>query len=110
MAVTDYPLSPLLRPRSVAMVGAGDNSGDQRYFVRNDIRSGGLTGPCFASHPQYLSRFGLADLPILRNLTKSIGLAVVRAWAFAGQQHSGNGSQMGVHAVIADLRIVIRTT
>src|SRR3984957_6511062 len=65
--VTPDRLRRFFAPRSIAMVGASDNSGWARFIVVNCGLTG-FTGPLTAVHPKAKSAFGLPVVPSLRAL------------------------------------------
>jgi len=76
--VTPERLREFFAPRSIALVGASDNSGWARFIVLNC----GLTrfgGPLTAVHPKATSAFGLPLVPSLRDLDEPPDLAFILA-------------------------------
>src|SRR5579862_214777 len=65
--VTPGRLREFFAPRSIAMVGASDNSGWARFIVMNCGLTG-FAGPLTAVHPKAKSAFGLPVVPSLRDL------------------------------------------
>src|ERR1700722_10910848 len=65
--VTPQRLREFFAPRSIAMVGASDNSGWARFIVVNCGLTG-FGGPLTAVHPKARSAFGLPVVPSLRDL------------------------------------------
>jgi acetate---CoA ligase (ADP-forming) len=65
--VTPDRLRGFFAPRSIAMVGASDNSGWARFIVVNCGLTG-FAGPLTAVHPRAKSAFGLPVVPSLRDL------------------------------------------
>jgi len=65
--VTPGRLREFFAPRSIAMVGASDNSGWARFIAVN-CKLTGFDGPLTAVHPTARSAFGLPVVPSLREL------------------------------------------
>ena len=64
-----HRLDPLLRPRSVAVVGASRRPGSVGHTLLRQLRLGGFAGPVYPVNPKYSDIEGLscyatlADLP-----------------------------------------------
>src|SRR3984885_2570603 len=76
--VTPDRLRGFFAPRSIAMVGASDNSGWARFIVANCGLTG-FTGPLTAVHPKATTAFGLPVVPSLRDLKEPPDLAFILA-------------------------------
>ncbi len=76
--VTPDRLRGFFAPRSIAMVGASDNSGWARFIVVNCGLTG-FAGPLTAVHPRAKSAFGLPVVPSLRDLDEPPDLAFILA-------------------------------
>jgi acetate---CoA ligase (ADP-forming) len=76
--VTPQRLREFFAPRSIAMVGASDNSGWARFIVLNCGLTG-FGGPLIAVHPKATSAFGLPVVPSLRDLDEPPDLAFILA-------------------------------
>jgi acyl-CoA synthetase (NDP forming) len=76
--VTPQRLRGFFAPRSIALVGASDNSGWARFIVAS-CATAGFGGPLTAVHPRAASAFGLPVVPSLRDLPEPADLAFILA-------------------------------
>jgi acyl-CoA synthetase (NDP forming) len=76
--VTTERLRAFFAPRSIALVGASDNSGWARFIVAS-CATAGFAGPLTAVHPRAASAFGLPVVPSLRDLPEPADLAFILA-------------------------------
>jgi acetate---CoA ligase (ADP-forming) len=76
--VTPQRLRGFFAPRSIALVGASDNSGWARFIVAS-CATAGFAGPLTAVHPRAKAAFGLPVVPSLRDLTEPADLAFILA-------------------------------
>jgi acyl-CoA synthetase (NDP forming) len=76
--VTPPRLRDFFVPKSIAMVGASDNSGWARLIIQSTAITG-FTGPLMAVHPRATSAFGLPVVPSLRDLPEPADLAFLLA-------------------------------
>ena len=76
--VTPQRLREFFAPRSIALVGASDNSGWARFIVAS-CATAGFGGPLTAVHPRAASAFGLPVVPSLRDLPEPADLAFILA-------------------------------
>src|SRR6516162_6170106 len=76
--VTPQRLREFFAPRSIALVGASDNSGWARFIVAS-CATAGFAGPLRAVHPRARSAFGLPVVPSLRDLPEPADLAFILA-------------------------------
>jgi len=74
--VTPERLRAFFAPRSIALVGASDNSGWARFIVAS-CATAGFAGPLTAVHPRATGAFGLPVVPSLRDLPQSADLAFI---------------------------------
>ena len=74
--VTPERLRAFFAPRSIALVGASDNSGWARFIVASCATTG-FPGPLTAVHPRATSAFGLPVVPSLRDLAEPAELAFI---------------------------------
>jgi len=74
--VTPQRLREFFAPRSVAMVGASDNSGWARLIVASSAITG-FDGTLIPVHPKAKSAFGLPAVPSLRELPAPVDLAFI---------------------------------
>lgn len=67
-------IDQLLKPKSIAVVGASDHSGRAGYVVTRNLQSGGFQGPIMPVTPKYQAVAGIlayktvADLPLVPDL------------------------------------------
>ena len=76
--VTPRRLREFFAPRSIAMVGASDNSGWGQFIVTSCATTG-FTGPLIPVHPRAKTAFGLPVVPNLRDLPEPVDLAFILA-------------------------------
>jgi acyl-CoA synthetase (NDP forming) len=76
--VTPRRLREFFAPKSIAMVGASDNSGWGRFIVTS-CQTTGFSGPLMAVHPIAKTAFGLPVVPSLRDLPEPVDLAFILA-------------------------------
>ncbi|HEY6501881.1 MAG TPA: acetate--CoA ligase family protein [Streptosporangiaceae bacterium] len=76
--VTPPRLRDFFAPKSIAMVGASDNSGWARLIIQSTAITG-FTGPLMAVHPKATSAFGLPVVPSLKELPEPADLAFLLA-------------------------------
>ncbi|MGH3280017.1 MAG: CoA-binding protein, partial [Trebonia sp.] len=76
--VTPERLRSFFAPRSIAMVGASDNSGWGRYIVTSCLTTG-FAGPVIPVHPRVKAAFGRPAVPTLRDLDEPADLAFILA-------------------------------
>jgi acetate---CoA ligase (ADP-forming) len=76
--VTPQRLREFFAPRSIALVGASDNSGWARFIVAS-CATAGFAGPLTAVHPRAKAAFGLPVVPSLRDLPEPTDLAFILA-------------------------------
>ena len=74
--VTPQRLREFFAPRSIALVGASDNSGWARFIVAS-CATAGFAGPLTAVHPRATGAFGLPVVPSLRDLAEPAELAFI---------------------------------
>src|SRR5689334_9118927 len=74
--VTPERLRAFFAPRSIALVGASDNSGRARFIVAS-CATAGFAGPVTAVHPRATGAFGLPVVPSLRDLAEPAELAFI---------------------------------
>ena len=76
-------LSPLLKPKSVALVGASDNVGSLGRTVYENILAGEFKGPLYAVNPNRRRVFGRRTFSSLGAIGEPVDLAVIAAPAAA---------------------------
>jgi len=67
-----HRLEPLLRPRSIAVVGATERAGTVGRTTIENLLKGGFAGPLFAVNPRYESVLGVPCLPNLAALPQPV--------------------------------------
>jgi acyl-CoA synthetase (NDP forming) len=98
--VTPGRLREFFAPRSIAMVGASDNSGWARFIAAN-CRLTGFGGPLTAVHPKAKSAFGLPVVPSLRDLAgEPPDLAFILAPLPAVESVLDDMGAAGVHSAV----------
>lgn len=70
-------LSPLFRPRSVAVVGASDRPDSVGGVILHNVRSGGFEGPLFAVNPKRTEIAGMPAQPSVEAIGRPVDLAVI---------------------------------
>jgi acyl-CoA synthetase (NDP forming) len=70
-------LSPLLKPRSIAVVGASDRDGSVGHQVLCNILEGGFTGTVQAVNPHHDTVLGVPSVPSPGDLPEAPDLAVI---------------------------------
>ncbi|MEY9490932.1 acyl-CoA synthetase (NDP forming)/GNAT superfamily N-acetyltransferase [Streptomyces calvus] len=93
-------LRPLLRPRSVAVVGAGRRPGSVGRAILRNIRGGGFPGRVFAVHPEAASIAGVHACPSLAALAEVPDLVVVVVRAPAVADVAEECGRLGVRALL----------
>jgi len=76
--VTPARLRSFFAPKSIAMVGASDNSGWGRFIVTSCLTTG-FAGPVIPVHPKAKTAFGRPVVPNLRDLDEPVDLAFILA-------------------------------
>ena len=76
--VTPARLRSFFAPKSIAMVGASDNSGWGRFIVTSCLTTG-FAGPVIPVHPKAKTAFGRPVVPNLRALDEPVDLAFILA-------------------------------
>jgi acetate---CoA ligase (ADP-forming) len=76
--VTPARLRSFFAPKSIAMVGASDNSGWGRFIVTSCLTTG-FAGPVIPVHPKAKTAFGRPVVPNLRDLEEPVDLAFILA-------------------------------
>nr|WBO76075.1 GNAT family N-acetyltransferase [Streptomyces sp. SBE_14.2] len=93
-------LRPLLRPESVAVVGAGRKPGSVGRAVLHQIRSGGYTGRLFAVNPGAHAILGVPCYSSVGALPVTPDLAVVAVPAHEVPDVAEECGKAGVHALL----------
>jgi acyl-CoA synthetase (NDP forming)/GNAT superfamily N-acetyltransferase len=93
-------LSPLLRPRSVAVVGAGRKAGSVGRAILHQLKSGGYTGRLFAVNPAAHSILGVPCHSSVSALPLTPDLAVLAVPAAAIPPAAEECGKAGVRALL----------
>lgn len=93
-------LEPLLRPRTVAVVGAGRKPGSVGRAVLHHLRTGGFTGQLFAVNPAAASVLGVPCHPSVSALPRIPDLAVVAVPAAAVPATAEECGRAGIRALL----------
>jgi len=93
--VTTERLREFFAPRSIALVGASDNSGWARLIVAS-CKTTGFEGPLTAVHPKAESAFGLPVVRSLRDLPEPADLAFILAPVQAVESILDDMGQTGI--------------
>src|SRR5689334_121113 len=67
-----HRLEPLLRPRSIAVVGATERAGTVGRTTVENLLAGGFAGPLFAVNPRYESVLGVRCFPAMAALPQPV--------------------------------------
>lgn len=94
-------LRPVLRPRSVAVVGAGRKAGSVGHAVLANIRRRGFTGALYAVNPYAASISGVPAFPSVATLPEAPELAVLAVPAAALSEVAEECGAHGVRALLA---------
>ncbi|MGW7210744.1 bifunctional acetate--CoA ligase family protein/GNAT family N-acetyltransferase, partial [Streptomyces sp. NPDC054837] len=93
-------LEPLLRPRTVAVVGAGRKAGSVGRAILHHLHTGGYTGRLFAVNPRATSILGVRSHPSVSALPKVPDLAVVAVPSAAVPATAEECGKAGVRALL----------
>ena len=67
-----HPLQPLLKPRSIAVLGASERPGSVGRRTMENLLHGGYEGPLYAVNPGYEAVRGVACFPTLDALPETV--------------------------------------
>ncbi|MFE5191359.1 GNAT family N-acetyltransferase [Streptomyces sp. NPDC056628] len=93
-------LDPLLRPRTVAVIGAGRRPGSAGRAILHQLRSGGRAGRLFAVHPAVRSILGVPCHPTVDALPATPDLAVLAVPAAEVPAAAEECGKAGVRALV----------
>ncbi|QES47039.1 GNAT family N-acetyltransferase [Streptomyces venezuelae] len=93
-------LQPLLRPRSVVVVGPGRRPGSVGRAVLNNLRLGGFNGRLFAVHPVAAAVLGVTTYRSVSDLPQAPDLAVLAVPAAAVPTVAEECGRHGVRALL----------
>lgn len=94
----DHRLSPLLTPRSVAVVGASTREGSTGLTIMQTLAELGFDGPVFPVNPRYDEVDGQACYPSLADLPQKVDLAVLAVSDERIEEHLSLAIAAGVGA------------
>ncbi|GAA0311313.1 GNAT family N-acetyltransferase [Streptomyces turgidiscabies] len=93
-------LEPLLRPHTVAVVGAGRRPGSVGRAVLHHLHAGGFTGRLFTVNPRVTSILGVPSHPSVGALPKTPDLVIVAVPAAAVAATAEECGKAGVRALL----------
>ncbi|SHF69730.1 bifunctional acetate--CoA ligase family protein/GNAT family N-acetyltransferase [Streptoalloteichus hindustanus] len=93
-------LRGLLRPRSVAVVGASRRRDSIGNAVLRGLLAGGFTGACHVVNPHASEVEGVPSVPSVRDLPEGVDLAVLCVPAHAVPEVAEECGQRGVRALV----------
>jgi acyl-CoA synthetase (NDP forming) len=109
MSVKPHPLDPLLRPRSIAVVGASERPGSVGRRTVENLLHGGYAGRLYAVNPGYETVLGVPCFPDLGALPETVdhvvltlGDANVETGLDATIAHGARAATMMSSLVLAD--------
>lgn len=94
------PLSSLLRPRAVAVIGAGREPGKVGHVVLVNLLNGGFDGGIYPVNPRAPEILGLRSYPSVLDVPPPVDLAVVAVPARAVPDVVSECAEAGVGAAI----------
>jgi acyl-CoA synthetase (NDP forming) len=71
------PLTPLLNPKSVAVIGASDKTGRIGFVVVNSLVQGGFPGPIFPVNPRLTRLLDMPAYPSIEDISDEVDLAII---------------------------------
>jgi len=93
-------LRPLMRPRTVAVVGAGRTPGSVGRAILRQLHSGGYTGRLFAVNPAATAILGVPSYPSVSSLPRIPDLVVIATPAPAVPAIAEECGRAGVRALV----------
>ncbi|MFK0160582.1 GNAT family N-acetyltransferase [Streptomyces sp. NPDC090493] len=93
-------LVPLLRPDTVAVIGAGRKPGSVGRAILHHLHSGGYTHRLFAVNPSVTSVLGVPSYPSVRALPKTPDLVIVAVSAAGVASCAEECGKAGVRALV----------
>ena len=75
--MTAQRIEAMLRPVSVAIVGASEAPGSIGDVLRRNLLEGGFRGPVYLVNPRHASIAGVAAFPDVRSLPQPVDLALI---------------------------------
>lgn len=98
--VGTHRLTPLLAPRSIALVGASEREGSVGRLMVEVLQAGGFSGSVHAVNPRYGSVLGLACVPSLADLPAPPDLAVLSVAAHRMEETMAAAVDAGARAAV----------
>jgi acyl-CoA synthetase (NDP forming) len=92
-------LAPLLRPRSVAVLGASDRPSPGRMIIESLDRIG-FTGPVYPVNPKYETLFGRTCYPSIADLPEAVDVLALCVNHTRVLEHMRPAARRGVRAAI----------
>ena len=92
-------LAPLLRPRSVAVLGASDRPSPGRMIIESLDRIG-FTGPIYPVNPKYETLFGRRCYPSVDDLPEAVDVLALCVNHARVLEHMPPAARRGVRAAI----------
>ena len=93
-------LRPLLRPRSVAVVGASRRRGTVGRAILHNIVAGGFTGPVYAVSPHTRTMEGVPCVPSVDDLPEQVDVAVIAVPPAAVPEVAAQCGRNGIRGLI----------
>jgi len=93
-------LEPLLRPKAVAVVGAGRKPGSVGRAILHHLHAGGFTRRLFAVNPAATNILGVPSYPSVAALPRTPDLAVLAVPAAAVPETADECGKAGVRALL----------
>ncbi|MGQ4388646.1 bifunctional acetate--CoA ligase family protein/GNAT family N-acetyltransferase [Streptomyces sp. SAS_270] len=93
-------LEPLLRPKAVAVVGAGRKPGSVGRAILHHLRAGGFTRRLFAVNPAATSILGVPSYPAVAALPRTPDLAILAVPAASVPESAEECGKAGVRALL----------
>jgi acetyltransferase len=95
-----HPLDSLLRPRSLAVIGASQRPGSVGQILLQNLRAGGFAGELYAINDKRVEVQGVRCYPSMRALGRAVDLALIAVPAASVPQVMRECGQVGVQAVV----------
>jgi acetyltransferase len=100
-------LDYLLKPRSIALVGASSRPGDVGLITARSLKSGGFSGPVWLVNPKYGSIDGQDCYPSVAGLPAPPDLGIVATPPETVPKLIAELGTKGARAVVVDLGFAI---
>jgi acetyl coenzyme A synthetase (ADP forming)-like protein len=99
-AATVKSVERVLRPRSIALIGAGRDPHSIGHAVLRNLVRGGFTGPVYPVNPRATELEGLRSYPDLSSISDNIDLAVIALPSAEVPDAVDACAQRGVHGLV----------